>query len=388
MLNSILSKYLLSHKRLVVPQLGAFLVKEPGVSVLFSELLKRDDGVLRGLLREEGLGELEAAGEIDRFVFEVRHAVEHGKPCELEGFGVFSPGPNATIAFEYRPAPEVPTQNAADVLQTYPEGPMEQSVADHAATQSAAISGQSATSAGPSDTTAGPSDTTTGQTTTTAGSSDESAAAAAKNPNGRSAIRTDKVAEAVETAFADPRVSPSVKMNPEPYVRGLKYGKPHKTTDAYRYVDRPPRRRFDRFLWLAILAAGLAVAAIAFGYWHEMQERKAEASEEPTGQALQTPATDAQALAVGQRVAAVQSSAANPAAQSAVPAASDIPATSDIPADTAVQPSAASDAPAATTAAPSDVPAARSASAAQTTASRPQPKSRAAAGHNPNQTDK
>ncbi|WP_418983563.1 hypothetical protein [Alistipes sp.] len=366
MLNSILSKYLLSHKRLVVPQLGAFLVKEPGVSVLFSELLKRDDGVLRGLLREEGLGELEAAGEIDRFVFEVRHAVEHGKPCELEGFGVFSPGPNATIAFEYRPAPEVPPQNAADVFQTFPEGSMEQSVADHAATQSAATSGQSAATSGSSETTSGPS-------ASTAGPSEESAAAASKNPNGRSAIRPDKVAEAVETAFADPRVSPSVKMNPEPYVRGLKYGKPHKTTDAYRYVDRPPRRRFDRFLWLAILAAGLAVAAIAFGYWHEMQERKAEASEEPTGQALQTPATDAQpedgqavpvaqALAVGQRVAPVQSSAANPAAQSAVPAASNIPA------DTAVQPSAASDAPAATPAAPTDAPAAQPASAVRTTA--------------------
>ena len=98
MLVQTISQYLGSHKRLVVPQLGTFIVKEPGVSIVFSELLKRDDGVLRGLLREAGVGELEAAGEIDRFVFEVRHAVQHGQEFRLDGFGVLRPGPNGTIA--------------------------------------------------------------------------------------------------------------------------------------------------------------------------------------------------------------------------------------------------------------------------------------------------
>ena len=46
MLVQTISQYLGSHKRLVVPQLGTFIVKEPGVSIVFSELLKRDDGVL------------------------------------------------------------------------------------------------------------------------------------------------------------------------------------------------------------------------------------------------------------------------------------------------------------------------------------------------------
>ena len=59
-----ISQYLESHKRLVVPQLGTFIVKEPGVSIVFSELLKRDDGTLRRLLIGGGLSELEAAGEI------------------------------------------------------------------------------------------------------------------------------------------------------------------------------------------------------------------------------------------------------------------------------------------------------------------------------------
>ena len=94
MLVQTISQYLGSHKRLVVPQLGTFIVKEPGVSIVFSELLKRDDGVLRGLLREAGVGELEAAGEIDRFVFEVRHAAQHGQEFRLDGFGR-SPSPTS-----------------------------------------------------------------------------------------------------------------------------------------------------------------------------------------------------------------------------------------------------------------------------------------------------
>ena len=209
MLVQTISQYLGSHKRLVVPQLGTFIVKEPGVSIVFSELLKRDDGVLRGLLREAGVGELEAAGEIDRFVFEVRHAAQHG----LDGFGVLRPGPNGTIAFAYEPRP---VQSAAD-----------------AAPGAASV---------PAGTRPAPA----GQTPP-------------------------------KLPYSEPRVSPSAKMNPDPSVRGLRYGKPPKTTAAYTYVDRPPRRRrADRFIWVAAIAAAIAVAAIAFGYLREANDKEAE----------------------------------------------------------------------------------------------------------------
>lgn len=170
MLIHTLIQYLESHRRLVVPQLGTFIVKEPGRSVVFSELLKRDDGVLRGLLRAGGMGELEAAGEIDRFVFEIRHAVEHGSEYRLEGFGVMKPGPNATIAFVYEPQPasESPAQEPA---------------------------------------------------------------AGKRQP-----LQPEKVAEAVKTAFTEPRVSTSAKMNPDPSVRGLRYGKPPKNTDVFSEI--------------------------------------------------------------------------------------------------------------------------------------------------------
>lgn len=207
----IIKQYLAAHKRLVVPQLGAFIVKEPERSVVFSELLKRDDGVLRGLLRDGGASDLEAAGEIDRFVFEVRHAVERGQEYPLEGFGVMKPGPNGTIAFTHEPGSAAP------------------------------LSGD-------------------------------------EKPARQSQLEPGKLAEAVRTAFAEPHVSPSAKMNPDPSVRGLRYGKPPKNTDACRYVDRVPRRRgADWFIWIAIAAAVIAAGAIAFGYWRAAKEKQAEA---------------------------------------------------------------------------------------------------------------
>ncbi len=112
MLIPVIAQYLRSHRRLIIPQMGAFIVKEPGRSVLFSELLKRDDGVLRSLLVAGGVSELEAGGEIDRFVFEVRLAVQQGREFPLAGLGVLKPGPNETIAFAYAPQTAGPAVEA------------------------------------------------------------------------------------------------------------------------------------------------------------------------------------------------------------------------------------------------------------------------------------
>lgn len=227
MLITVISQYLAVHKRLVVPQLGAFVVKETGRSVLFSELLRRDDGVLRGLLRERGMSELEAAGEIDRFAFEIRHAVQRGTEYRMVGFGTMHPGPNGTIAFTYDP-----TTSAAAT----PRG--------------------------------------------TGGSENPDSKAASVPSAARAHVQPERVAEAVKTAFSEPYVSPSAKMQPDPSVRGLRYGRPPKTTDAYSYVDRPPRpRRGDWFIRVAIIAAALALAAMLFGWYREMQEKQVEAEQ-------------------------------------------------------------------------------------------------------------
>lgn len=301
MLIQSISQYLESHKRLVVPQLGTFIVKEPGRNILFSELLKRDDGVLRGLLRESGLTELEAAGEIDRFVFEARHAVQNGGEYPMDGFGTLKPGANGTIAFAYDPT--VRTRPAAE---PDPEpGPSAESAAESAATP-AASSGPSGPSVPASETAetsaAAPSGATApGAAADSAGPQRESASSQPVSAEAHAdtsrerphRVQAERLARSVEQAFAEPYVSPSAKMNPDPSVRGLRYGKPPKTTDAYTYVDRPTRRRADRFLWIAIAAAVIALSAIAFGYWREHRERQAEAEYLEYRQSLDGAETDA-----------------------------------------------------------------------------------------------
>ena len=99
-LSKIIADYLQTNKRLVLPQLGAFIVKEAEGQIIFSELLRRDDGVFRSLLTAQGMGELEAAAAVDRFVFDIRHALQHGTPFILEGLGALLCGPDNTIVFK------------------------------------------------------------------------------------------------------------------------------------------------------------------------------------------------------------------------------------------------------------------------------------------------
>lgn len=223
----LIQRYLAAHKRLVVPQLGAFVVKEPG-QVLFTELLKRDDGALRSLLAEAGADPLKAAGEIDRFVFEVRHAVERGEEYTAPGLGLFSAGPNHTIAFRYDPAPQ---EDAAVAAGASAPSPVPEQAPDVPASA-------------PSD------------------------APASRRPR-----------------QPDGHVSASVKRNPDPSVKGLQYGRPRKNTDAYSYVDRPVRRRGDLFIWIALGVALLALAAIAFGVYQDMTGEETEMTIESVDQA-------------------------------------------------------------------------------------------------------
>ncbi|MFI3281498.1 MAG: hypothetical protein R3Y44_05955 [Rikenellaceae bacterium] len=96
----VISKYLESNRRLVVPQLGAFLVKEPNHDVLFSQLLTRDDGVLHALLLCEGATELEATGMMQRLLFDVRYVIANGGEFVLVGVGRFTLDESGALHFE------------------------------------------------------------------------------------------------------------------------------------------------------------------------------------------------------------------------------------------------------------------------------------------------
>lgn len=259
----IIIRYLQTNKRLVIPQLGALLVKEPSREILFSELIRRDDGLLRALLIEqEGMNELTAQGEIDRLVFEVRHAIEQGGEYRAEGLGVFYAGANATIAFRYDPNTK-PAVAASATEQPLAEP--EQKVVE------------------------------------VAKQPEQKVVAVAKQPEQKEPKQPEPKEE--EQTEAKPTDQPheeelhlttSAKMNPAPYVKGLSYGKPPKNTDAFTYVDRPQRRgRVDSFLVVAILAVLIALGAMAYGYYHDWQERKAAEASIEASESLDAPTDEA-----------------------------------------------------------------------------------------------
>lgn len=83
--------YLRNNRRLVIPEVGAFIVKESG-QIIFSELLKSDDGQLGRLLADAGMSELEADAAIDRFVFELHN--------EVERYGYYRISPIGTLRLD------------------------------------------------------------------------------------------------------------------------------------------------------------------------------------------------------------------------------------------------------------------------------------------------
>ena len=113
MIVKLVSKYLAEHKRLVIPNLGTFIVKVPGQTVLFSNLIKADDGVLRSLIAQSGVSEMEAAAMMDRFVFEAQYRLQNNGKCRLSGFGELRSGANGTITFVYEPTADATVAETA-----------------------------------------------------------------------------------------------------------------------------------------------------------------------------------------------------------------------------------------------------------------------------------
>lgn len=281
MLTDLIIRYLESNKRLVVPQLGAFVAKAPGGPVLFTELMRRDDGVLRGLLCAGGMSELEAAGAVDRFVFEVRHAVQEGREFRMEGLGTLCGGPEGTIVFLGEAQPAARSHTGADEGSASGVSNAEPASGTvHAAGVVSAADSSREDEAGKTTASGAVSETASGAGRAAEGG--RAAGASAKAPVPVSASASGETERRPADAARAPRrpaaeVSVPSKLHPDPSVKGLRYGKPVKTTNAYAFVGSAPRRRVDKLILVAIAAAVVALAAIAYGYIRDWQnEREGE----------------------------------------------------------------------------------------------------------------
>lgn len=241
MVVEIIAKYLESNKRLVVPNLGTFIVKVAGESVLFSALIKNDDGVLRQLVAQQGLSELEAAGVVDRFVFEVNYRLQNYKECRLKGFGVLRAGDSGAMKFVYDT-----TVDGEDLDSAVPERkrPAQQSKVAEPVEENAVKEPQ-------------PKEEPVAEP--------KAEPVVVEQPQRRPMPRND---------IGNPRVSVSAKMNPENYVKGLRYGKGRKVVTGRETATSRRSNKSDIIMKIAIGAAVIATLALAYGFYNDWRNAR------------------------------------------------------------------------------------------------------------------
>lgn len=241
MLVEIISKYLQSNKRLVVPNLGAFIVKTTENKILFSNLMKGDDGVLRRLLVENGIKELEAAGLIDRFVFEINYRLQNEGECAIGGLGRLVAKSNGAVAFEYNPS----------VSGANLEGDMPaRKAAEKAAAQPAIEPNKQET---------------------------EPESESESQESNNEISPAEEPSKPRRTAAADvygDNTEASRRVRPEKYTKGLRYGKGAKVVTGRESATARRSKNGDVIIKIAILVALLAIAVLLYGLYNDWRAGK------------------------------------------------------------------------------------------------------------------
>lgn len=249
MIVELISKYLEHNKRLVVPNLGAFIVKEAGRTVLFSNLIKADDGVLRSLVERNGVSQLEAAGVVDRFVFEVKESLEKSGVCALSGFGELRNGANGTLQFTYNPS--VKGENL--------DGNAAAKLAEREAARRVAQV----------------------ETTVEQDEEIEISVAPRKEAEPQAAPAPEKQVEQIveveqkpEQEIETPRQRRAAPREQNDYVKGLRYGKGRKVVTGREGVTSRRSNNGDLIIKIAIVAAIIATLALAYGLYNDWRNQQ------------------------------------------------------------------------------------------------------------------
>lgn len=252
MIVEIIAKYLSSAKRLVVPNLGTFIVKVPAQTILFSNLIKGDDGVLRSLLVQSGVSELDAAALIDRFVFEVNYRLENSGVCALDGFGVLRSGANGTVSFNFD------TSAKGDVL----DGDADERMAAHVAEITSVV--EPVVEPEP--------EIKPAQEVEQPQADDEGEDMIAVIPREEPVQAEPKVKPREEER--EERRKASRRREQNDYVKGLRYGKGRKVVTGREGATSRKSSKGSAIIVIAMIAALIAVLALAYGMYNDWRNQQ------------------------------------------------------------------------------------------------------------------
>lgn len=98
MINDIISGYLKNNKRIVIPELGAFLRKSADQSIVFVPFLNQEDGVLSSLVAENlGIEPINAQQLIKKYVESIKGALSTKGEFLIEDIGMLRLDYNGSI---------------------------------------------------------------------------------------------------------------------------------------------------------------------------------------------------------------------------------------------------------------------------------------------------
>jgi nucleoid DNA-binding protein len=130
MVGKIISEYLQAgHKKVTVPGFGTFMRKDSG-EVIFVDLIRKDDGLLRELVEDYGnYNEVEAMALVDRFIFEIKHDIERTGSVTIADFGTMFLDEKGIYQFDYSPK-IAPVKETAVQESLFGDGKLDSSQAE------------------------------------------------------------------------------------------------------------------------------------------------------------------------------------------------------------------------------------------------------------------
>lgn len=116
--NNLLKQLIAQHRRVVIPDFGAFLKKEgpEGEQLVFSPFLRKDDGVVTdAIISEYGVESEDARAMVAEFVIYLRQSLAASGRYYIEGVGMLAADANGTVTLKEGAEPPVePEQDEVD----------------------------------------------------------------------------------------------------------------------------------------------------------------------------------------------------------------------------------------------------------------------------------
>lgn len=110
--NALLKQLIEQHRRVVIPDFGAFLKKETpeGESLVFSPFLRKDDGMITdALVQEYGVETDDARAMVGEFVIYLRQSLASTGRYYIDGVGMLKADANGTVTLVEGETPEAET---------------------------------------------------------------------------------------------------------------------------------------------------------------------------------------------------------------------------------------------------------------------------------------